>query len=230
MNNNTNNFICKYCNSIRKNNNSLINHERLCKLNPNRQILKSNFIEYNNKVNNNLVEKEYSNQYTKAKKLGLPKPVISEETRKKLSEAGKKQEWTEERRLKHSYAMKTAVKKYPASYSSHNVCGRTKLIDYNGFKLNGKWEVEVAKFLDKNNIRWTNNIDEGFEYEFEGNSHTYFPDFHLIDYDLYIEVKGYQRDRDLRKWKDIPKKLLILKKKEIDEIKKDLYRLYLINS
>ena len=40
-------FICKYCGKICKNDNSLRNHERLCKENPNRQILVSNFIQWN---------------------------------------------------------------------------------------------------------------------------------------------------------------------------------------
>ena len=30
-------YICKFCNQERKNNNSLRNHERLCKLNPEKQ-------------------------------------------------------------------------------------------------------------------------------------------------------------------------------------------------
>lgn len=40
-------FICKYCGKVCKNANSLRNHERLCKKNPNRQI--SPFVEYNKK-------------------------------------------------------------------------------------------------------------------------------------------------------------------------------------
>ena len=39
-------YECKFCNKSCKNPNSLRNHERLCKLNPNRD--KSNLIDYNN--------------------------------------------------------------------------------------------------------------------------------------------------------------------------------------
>ena len=35
---------CKFCNKECKNKNSLRNHERLCKLNPNHQTIKSNFV------------------------------------------------------------------------------------------------------------------------------------------------------------------------------------------
>lgn len=36
-------LICQFCGKEYKNRNSLCNHERLCKDNPNRQILESNF-------------------------------------------------------------------------------------------------------------------------------------------------------------------------------------------
>ena len=54
-----------------------------------------------------------------------------------------------------------------------------------------------------------------FEYEWENKIHLYFPDFYLPDYDIYIEVKGYERERDRCKWKVVPN-LLVLKKKEIE--------------
>lgn len=184
---------------------------------------KSNFIEYNEKVSSGEIEKINSNQFVKAKNEGLPKPEIREETKKKLREAAKKQKWDNERRINHSNAMRKAVINNPLSYSANNVCGRTKIIEYNGFKLNGKWELEVAIFLDYNNIRWTNIVD-GFEYLWEGKNHLYFPDFYLVDFDKYIEVKGYERERDRQKWKSIDN-LIIIKLNEIKKIRKGLYRL-----
>lgn len=41
-------FVCKYCGRVCKNDNSLRNHERLCKENPNRQ--KSSFVSYHDKI------------------------------------------------------------------------------------------------------------------------------------------------------------------------------------
>lgn len=73
-------FICQYCGSERPNHNSWRNHERLCKKNKNRQ--KTLFMDENFQKKNTNKE----NQYTKAKKLGLPKPLVSEETRKKIGE------------------------------------------------------------------------------------------------------------------------------------------------
>jgi len=224
---------CKYCNKECKNNNSVAQHEIRCKLNINKIDVKSNFILYNEKVKNNQIIKENTNQYTKAKNLGNEIPVISDETRMKLSDAGKKQIWTQARRNNHSIAMIEATIKYPDSYSANNVCGRTKLIDsidsYNNkTKLNGSWEFYVSILLNYLNINWTNIIEEKIYYIWENKKRIYYPDFYLPDFDLYIEVKGYERPRDLEKWKVIQNRLLIFKKQDIDIIKKDLYLLALI--
>lgn len=74
-------FICKFCNQERKSNKSLINHERLCKENENRQYT---FLQLNK---NKHIKK--SNQYIKALELGIPKPIVSSETRKKFSNNNK---------------------------------------------------------------------------------------------------------------------------------------------
>ena len=51
-------FICKYCGKECINTNSLRNHERLCKENPNRQLLHGhdNFYSYRQKVKNGEVK------------------------------------------------------------------------------------------------------------------------------------------------------------------------------
>lgn len=77
---------CKFCNKECKNLNSLRNHERLCKSNPNRQ--KTCFEDKT--FQKDVLHKEGgNNQFIKAKKLGLPKPERSEETRRKISEGVK---------------------------------------------------------------------------------------------------------------------------------------------
>ncbi|MFA5586614.1 MAG: hypothetical protein WDA02_08765 [Saccharofermentanales bacterium] len=204
--------ICKICKKEFKTKQGLNSHMGYHS-NPNR---KSNFSDYNRKIKNGELSKINSNQFIKAKNEGK-KIEVSEETRKKLSIASKKQKWSEERRKKHSESMTKAVEENPLSYSANNVCGRTKLIKYKETKLNGKWELEVAKWLDINNIKWTNIIN-GFNYEWNGKIHKYFPDFYLTDFNIYIEVKGYQRDRDIQKWKSLSN-LIVLKKQEIKLIK-----------
>lgn len=74
-------YICKYCGRKCKNLNSLTQHEIRCHSNPNRIT----------NCGNHGATKGYPgyNHYIKAKLLGLPKPKISDETRKKLSIASK---------------------------------------------------------------------------------------------------------------------------------------------
>lgn len=45
----------------------------------------------------------------------------------------------------------------------------------------------------------------------------------LFEQDLYVEVKGYEAERDRAKWSVFPFKLMIVKKKEIDEIQKGTF-------
>lgn len=101
-------YICRYCGRECKNANSLRNHERLCKENPNRQILVSNFIEWNRKRKDLHIKGE--NQYTKARRLGLEVPHISEETRKKISSFNKGKHLSDEVRKKISETQKKNYK------------------------------------------------------------------------------------------------------------------------
>lgn len=115
--------------------------------------------------------------------------------------------------------MKDVVRKFPDSYSVSNVSGRTKIYEYDEFKLKGTWEVIVAEWLDSLNIKWTNKI-RGFEYFFDKKIRLYFPDFYLKELNLYIEVKGFERKMDHAKWSNFPEKLIIIKNNEINKIKK----------
>ena len=56
------------------------------------------------------------------------------------------------------------------------------------------------------------------QYFWNNSWHLYFPDFYLEDYNMYIEIKGYETERDQYKWKVIDN-LIIFKKEEIKFIK-----------
>jgi len=220
---------CIFCNKVITNIGSLRVHEKYyCKQNANRKNKVSNLLQYNKKVKNAEIEKKYTNQYTKAKELCLPKPEISKETRNKIGLANRRKKWDKEKRLRHSEIMNKVVLLNSDSYTKKNVVGRVKNIEYNGTILKGSWEVEVAKWLDNNNIKWTNEI-KPFEYFWSGSNHLYYPDFYLVDYNVYIEVKGYERERDRAKW-SVMNNLIVIKEKQIKEIKSGTYRLSLITS
>lgn len=215
---------CKYCGKECKNLNSLRQHEIRCKENPDRIHMVSNFIKYNEKVRNGEIEKINKNHFAKAKKLGLPIPTVSEETRLKISKAGKGRRHTELSKQKISRGMQRVVRENPDSYSASNVNGRVKKVEYNGILLDSSWEVEVAKYLDSNNIKWE-RPKIGLEYIWENKKRIYYPDFYLPQYNMYIEVKGYERERDRCKWESLHN-LIVIKKKEIDDINSNEYDIF----
>ena len=211
---------CDHCGKTILNGGSLAVHEKYyCKLNPDRKEKKSNFIEYNRRVKSGEVQKEFTNQHLKAWANGT-QVIVSEETRKKISDKAKHQVWTEERRQNHSLSMRNAVVEHPASYSAHNVVGRTKRIEYNGMMVTGKWELEVAMFLDRKGVEWTNYV-KPFKYFWGEKIRNYFPDFYIPILDLYIEVKGFQTERDEAKW-GVVENLMIIKDGEIKDLRKGI--------
>lgn len=216
------NLICRYCGKECKGKNSLTQHEIRCKNNPNKIKVISNFIEYNNSIKNG--ERKATNQFIKAKELGLPIPEVSEATRKKLSNIRKGKRLSEDIKKNISKSMKQIAKEKPESYNGININGKVKKYDYNGIKLDGSWELLVAQYLDFNNIKWE-RPRKGFEYIWNNDKHIYYPDFYLTDYNIYIEVKGFETERDYIKWKSLPN-LIIIKRKEITNIKNRQYNIF----
>jgi len=202
-------FICKYCGKECKNSNSLHNHERLCKLNPNRD--ESSFVKYNKSGH------APANQYIKAAQLGLPKPELSDEARKKLSEATTRNNLARSKEFNEKIS-KTCLAKSKAG-EWHVSLAKNLHTNYNGVDLHGSWELAYAQYLDANNIEWQRCKDR-FEYIFEGKLHYYTPDFYLVTENAYVEIKGYRTKKDLAKWSQFPqdKKLVVLKQKDLQAL------------
>jgi hypothetical protein len=213
-------YICRYCGRICKNDNSLRNHERLCKENPDRQILVSNFIKWNEYRKGKKLQNS-SNQYIKAKETGGIY-VISDETRQKLSKASKGKYHTKESKEKISLRMKEVVKNNPNYSYSKNKYFKKEIID--GFRMDSSWESIFANYLNKNNIKWIKN-KKPFRYIFENEEHSYYPDFYLEDFNLYVEIKGQETERDKAKYKAVDN-LLVLRAKEINEINKNEFNIF----
>jgi transposase len=85
---------------------------------------------------------------------------------------------------------------------------------YNGVKFHGSWEVEYAKWLDSKKIVWRRPT-ESFQYIFEDKKHRYTPDFYLINDQTYVEIKGYETEKDVAKWNQFPLKHLVLKENDL---------------
>ena len=163
-----------------------------------------------------------ANQYIKAKQEGRTIPPRSEKFRKDASIKSSAIRWTDEQKSTHSKRMRKAAVDNPDSYSSSNR-GRTKQIIIDNIKLQGQWEVDFYTWA-KNNKLNPQRPDLGFPYEYDG-TRTYYPDFYIPSIDLYVEVKGYETDKDRAKWRDFPHKLIVLKHKDISSIRNNTFRL-----
>ena len=85
-------------------------------------------------------------------------------------------------------------------------------------------ELLFVKYLDQLNIRWE-RCKTPFEYIWNNSTHSYYPDFYLSDYDVFIEVKGYETARDLEKYKVVPN-LYVIRKNEIKLIQSNLFNIF----
>lgn len=164
---------CKFCSKVCKNSNSLKNHERLCKNNPDRQI--SGLMIWNTLPKGSVVK---YNQFSKAKKLGLPIPhyEITDETREKISKNNASHR--PEIRAKISVSMKKAH----AERRAHNI-GECRWNNRPSYPE--EWVIGVIKNegLDISYIR---------EYPF----HRFSLDFAWVEKKKCLEVDGEQHEKD----------------------------------
>ena len=149
---------------------------------------------------------------------------LTEAGRRRISESSineNKKRWgDEEFRKKHRESMRRAVLENPESYSSSNR-GRTKQITIDGIKLQGQWEVDFYLWAKQQGLN-PQRPNQAFKYTWNGDR-WYHPDFYIESLDLYVEVKGYETERDRAKWLQFPKKLRIIKEKEIKQIRAGLF-------
>lgn len=80
--------------------------------------------------------------------------------------------------------------------------GRSKVTEYvsifgEKMKLNAD-EIRVAKILDESGLNWKRNW-VGFKYD---SNRKFYPDFYVVDLDLYIEYKGWLTDAMRKKMKN----------------------------
>lgn len=174
---------CKHCKEkfdiSNKPNGWMASHSRWCDQNPKRSSYRNGSIKAVEAMNAARKKSGITNQFTKAKALGLPVPEITEETREKLRIVNIGRKHTEETKKRMSKA---------ALASNHRRL-RKGVVEYKGILLDSSWELALAKRLDKLNIIWERPkplpwIDE------EGQKHNYFPDFYLPEKNLYLDPKN----------------------------------------
>ena len=72
----------------------------------------------------------------------------------------------------------------------HKNARGTKGSTYNGFTFDSKWEVELAQFLDKNNIKWVQPKSAILWLDNTNKQHRYYPDFYLPTFNIYLDPKN----------------------------------------
>ena len=109
--------------------------------------------------------------------------------------------------------------------SLNNRGGKCKWFDYNGQKLQGRWELNVAKKLDEMNIAWYKPKvhKDVWAYNLDDKLKSYTPDLYLKDLDIYLEIKGYWWGDDKRKMDAViaqhpDKKIVILEKNDYQRL------------
>ena len=123
-----------------------------------------------------MLGKKGSNQYTKARELGLSVPES-----KCKGRPGKKgyRHSTEFKQIQRENAIKRGLGGVRPS----------KRIVYNEKTLGSSYELEVVKSLNENRIKW--DTCKKFSYfDPNGKKRTYTPDIYLPDYNIYLDPKN----------------------------------------
>ena len=204
---------CSFCERQCKNANSLRNHERLCKNNPQRTIiLYNNLSDYNQKRKQGEIRSwnagltadnnaSIASAQQKLKEYYKTHPghgtgrIFSRETREKLSKAATISNMTKFDRKS----------------------GRGKRGYYQGIYCQSSWELAYVVYLLEHDIPFIRN-KKFFPYTYENKTHQYCPDFYLIDTDEYVEIKGYYDERSKAKAAQFPEKLIVICKEEMQPI------------
>lgn len=202
---------CKYCGSKRETKKSLAQHQIRCVKNPDSQKLRENWKKTRTKIKqvpwnlgltkNDSEKMLHISEIMKMKSTGKAKDELSEKER---------------------------IEKIKKTISINRKTGGIRKGSGRGIKtwyespiaglvyLRSTYELEYAKYLDSLEIKWKQNEDY-FEYYFEGKKLKYYPDFYIIDEDLYVEIKGFKTKKDTEKWKAV-ENLKILFKKDLIEL------------
>ena len=103
------------------------------------------------------------------------------------------------------------------------VCGRCKKYDYispaaGKIKVDGTWELKVAKYLDSIGVKWSRNCKRFPYIKPDQSGSTYQPDFFVEDWNSYLEVKGYETDLDRCKWSQFTEPLIVWRYEEIKKL------------
>ena len=194
---------CQYCNKYYNNENSLHQHEIRCKYNSNRLLNFDNFKNYRKTKGcwNKGLTKDVSISLQKASntlKTNIAKGIVipafkgkhhSNETKIKISKALLAADHSNKDRFSHGHK----------GYFDNIFFMSTYELAYYIYMKDTGHQIERCK--------------QRFKYEYNGKMHYYTPDF-IVDGNI-VEIKGYERDIDLVKYKSV-ENLIVLYKADLD--------------
>jgi hypothetical protein len=102
---------------------------------------------------------------------------------------------------------------------------------YKGYWCDSSWELIYVIYCLEHDIKIVKNTKQ-FKYNHNGVTKRWQPDFFNFKDNCYVEIKGYETEKDLCKYKGFKESLIVLYKKEIDIFKKyvlEKYGKYFIN-
>lgn len=147
----------------------------------------------------------------------------------KLKESWKKRKDEQIKIIINCLYCGTEIKNAEKKQKYHELCFRKNLAGrfnrkrhmgnggwYRGYWCDSSWELAWVIYNLDHEIKFERTV-RGFEYEFEGKKHKYYPDFKLED-GSYVEIKGYKTEKDNAKWKKFPFKIKILFEENLKEI------------
>lgn len=195
---------CQFCGKTCKNRNSLCNHERLCKENPNRQLTKYEKYGAIDGFNNvgRIAWNKGLTKYTDDR----VKKYEDSETAHFLERGGTFSG------KKHSEETKSRISSKMSEICAErnsSMCGQGKRGIYHNIPCQSSWELAYVIYQEEHGVNFVRN-KRGFRYLFEGKEHTYFPDFYLPDCDTYVEIKGYYNEKTHAKVTQFEEKLLVM--------------------
>ena len=207
-------LVCQFCGKECKNRNSLCNHERLCKLNPNRQLTKYEkygpIDGFNNKGRtawNSGLTKETDNR---VKKISESEKIYYETHDGTF--LGKSH--TEEAKIKISMSSQDRCKKLGT-----NLCGKGKRGIYKGILCQSSLELAWVLYQIDKGVNFVRNT-RYFYYSFDGETKLYYPDFYLPEIDTYVEVKGYYDKKSQAKVEQFKGNIIVLQLNDMKPILK----------
>lgn len=182
---------CKYCSLdfSNLNTNERANHSRWCVQNPKR----SEYINIFSQIRQNKIDGENSIEIQQRISEGIKKA----HARGAYKNAGAKRVQTKIKNGTLHPSQETIEKlREKALNSPHRRLVRSirEYVKLDGtiIMLDSSWEEALAKRLDDLNIKWERPEVPVKWIDSAGKSHHYFPDFYLVEYDLFLDPKNPQ--------------------------------------